>query len=120
MESKILIDINYASRSPQILIKHKDSEDPRDKLISMFTGESMPGVSDGYCRIERYPKVDGEDSTVITPIHPVDMIKHLSAIVQLAHDNPVVDTAGVKERYMSFVEAEYIRLRIGGVEKKEA
>src|ERR1700677_694150 len=112
MESNIMIDINYASRDPQIIILQKDSNDPRDKLVSMFTGHSMPGVRDGYCQIERYA---GDEKVVITPVHPVDLINHIPTIAKFAEENVSCDTSGVPEKYRKIIEAEYERLRIGGV-----
>lgn len=87
-----MIDINYSSREPQIVIHQKESDDPRDKLISMFIGEAMPGVRDGYCRIERYP---GTEMIVITPLHPVDAIRHIPAIANYAEENASCDTSQV-------------------------
>jgi hypothetical protein len=110
MESKIMIDINYASRDPQIVIHQKDSDDPRDKLVSMFTGHSMPGVRDGYCRIERMPNDNGGTEVVITPIWPTDLIKHIPLIAKFAHENPASDTAGVPSEYRKIIEGEYARI----------
>ena len=120
MESKIFIDINYASRLPQIVIHHKESDDPRDKLISMLTGDAMPGVRDGYCRIERYP-VKGElEISVITPVHPVELVNHIPMIAKAAEDNLAYDTSGMSETYRSIIESECQRLGIGGVHPAEA
>jgi hypothetical protein len=107
MESKILIDINYASREPQIVIHVKESDDPRDKLISMFTGQAMPGVRDGYCRIERYPN---QDMVVITPVHPVDLIKHIPTIAKFAEENAASDTSSVPDKLREIIAGEYDRL----------
>lgn len=93
MESKILIDINYSSRDPQILIQYKESEDPRDKLIAMLTGHAMPGVQDGYCRIERSHSHGGTDFIVITPLSPEDALKHIPSIKRFALESNVVDKA---------------------------
>lgn len=117
MQSKIWIDINYLSRTPQIMVDYKESNDPRDKLISMLTGEAMPGVRDGYCRIERYTELNGETKVVITPIHPVDLIKHIPTIALLAESNAACDTSAVPDILRTVIESEYKRLRIGGVEK---
>ena len=111
MESKIFIDINYSTRSPQITIRQRDSEDTRDKLVAMLVGEAMPGVSDGYCRIERYSDQPGTSVAIITPVHPVDMIKHILTIAKLAHDNAAVDTSGVPDAYRAIIESEYKRLQ---------
>lgn len=111
MESKIFIDINYASRAPQIVIRQKDSEDPRDKLIAMLLGEGMPGVSDGYCRIERYSDQQGTCVAVITAISPIDMIKHIPTIAELAHKNAACDMSGVPDTYRSIIEDEYQKLK---------
>lgn len=97
MESKILIDINYASREPQVIIQHKESDDPRDKLIAMFAGQAMPGVRDGYCRIERSHSAKDTDFITITPLDPIEAVKHVKAIKRLALENACIDTAGVKE-----------------------
>lgn len=110
MESKILIDINYASREPQIVISQNDSDDPRDKLVSMFTGQAMPGVRDGYCRIERYSEGNGT-KVVITPVHPVDFIKHIPIIAKFAEENASCDTSGVPVELRKIIDAEYHRLR---------
>ena len=107
MESKILIDINYSSRDPQIVITQKDSDDPRDKLISMFTGHSMPGVRDGYCRIERMPS-DGV--VIITPVHPVDMIKHIPLIAEFAEENATCDTSEMPKKYLEILKSELDRV----------
>jgi hypothetical protein len=119
MESKIMIDINYASREPQVVISQRDSEDPRDKLISMFTGGSMPGVREGYCRIERYSELNVESKVVITPVHPVDLIDHIPLIAKFAEENVSCDTSEVPGKYRKVIEDEYERLRIGGVQKAE-
>lgn len=103
MESKIMIDINYASREPQIVINEKSSDDPRDKLVSMFTGHAMPGVRDGYCRIERYPSSDGTTQIVITPLHPLDAIGHIPIIAQLAKENATCDTSSVANRIQKII-----------------
>jgi hypothetical protein len=108
MESKIMIDINYASREPQIVISQNDSDDPRDKLVSMFTGQAMPGVSDGYCRIERYPEGNGT-KVVITPVHPVDMIKHIPTIAKFAEENAPSD---VSAELRKIIEGEYARITV--------
>lgn len=118
MESKIMIDINYASRSPQIVIRYKDSDDPRDKLVSMLTGEAMPGVRDGYCRIERYPGPN-EEIAVITPIHPVEAIKHIPTIALLAESNGSIDTTQVSVEYRRIIESECKRIRLKDYEKSE-
>lgn len=107
MESKIMIDINYASRDPQIVIHQKESDDPRDKLVSMLTGHAMPGVRDGYCRIERYP---GTEMIVITPLHPVDAIKHIPTIAKFAEENAACDTSEVPARLREIIDSEYKRL----------
>lgn len=99
MESKILIDINYSTREPQILIRHiADSEDPRDKLISMLTGQAMPGVNDGYCRIERCPSSGNAVTILITPLDPGEAIKHIPMIKQNARQNACIDTNGFNQR----------------------
>lgn len=116
MESKIMIDINYASRDPQIVIHFKESDDPRDKLVSMLTGHAMPGVRDGYCRIERYPGPKDAEIAVITPVHPTALIQHIPMIVNAAENNATCDTSGVAETYRSIIESESHRLRIGGVD----
>ena len=85
MESKIFIDINYASRSPQIVIRQKDSEDPRDRLVGMLLGEAMPGVADGFCHIERYSEQPGTYVAIITPVGPVDMVKYIPQIAEFNH-----------------------------------
>jgi len=103
MESKIMIDINYASREPQIVINEKSSDDPRDKLVSMFTGQAMPGVRDGYCRIERYPSSDGTTQIVITPLHPLDAIGHIPIIAQFAKENATCDTSSVANRIQKII-----------------
>lgn len=110
MESKILIDINYASREPQIVIQQGESDDPRDKLVSMFTGHAMPGVREGYCRIERYPEMHGT-KVVITPVHPVDLIKHIPTISKFAEENAACDTSGVPVELRKIIEEEYRRLK---------
>lgn len=122
MESKIFIDINYASRDPQIVIHSKESDDPRDKLVSMLTGHSMPGVRDGYCRIERYPGTakEGVEIAVITPVHPVDLIKHIPQIAELAESNKAHDTSEVPGILRRVIKSEYERLLIGGVEPERA
>lgn len=120
MESKIFIDINYASRLPQIVINYRMSEDPRDKLVAMLTGEAMPGVRDGYCRIERYPgPAPIDEIAVITPVHPVELIKYIPLIAELAEGNASCDTSKVPEIYRGIIEGEYRRLKIGGVEPAE-
>lgn len=113
MESKILIDVNYASKMPQIAIHHvEESEDPRDKLIAMLLGESMPGTSDGYCRIERYPGKKGNAwVSIITPIHPVDMINHIPTIAQFAEENAACDTSGVPAKLKQIIEQEHMRIK---------
>lgn len=103
MESKIMIDINYASREPQIVINEKSSDDPRDKLVAMFTGQAMPGVRDGYCRIERYPNSDGSTQIVITPLHPLDAIGHIPLIAQFAKENATCDTSSVAHRIQKMI-----------------
>lgn len=111
----MMIDINYASRDPQIVIRQKESEDPRDKLVSMFTGHSMPGVRDGYCRIERYPdETNGEMKVVITPIHPIDMIGHILYIAKLALENNSLNTAVVLDQYEKIIAGEFERLKTKG------
>jgi len=111
MESKIMISIDYASRQPQVRILYKDSDDPRDTLVSMFIGQSMPGVSDGYCRIERYAGQEGDARIiVITPIHPTEMINHIPAIAKYAHENAASDTSEIPQRYRKILEQEYNRL----------
>lgn len=105
-----MIDISYASREPQILIKQQDSDDPRDKLISMLSGQAMPGVRDGYCKIERVPSVTGGSEVVITPIHPIDMIAHIPAIAIAAEMNPACDTSGVPKHYREIIEREWRRV----------
>lgn len=113
-----MIDINYASRDPQIVIHQSDGDDPRDKLISMFTGEAMPGVRDGYCRIERYPNDEKTGTVVvITPIHPVEMIKHIPLIIQYASENAASDTAAVPETLLAIIEAEHKRLKVENPEE---
>ena len=107
-----MIDINYASRDPQIVIQQKESDDPRDKLISMFTGQSMPGVRDGYCRIERYAEVNGEVKVVITPVHPVELINHIPLIAKFAEENAACDTSGVAERYLKIIQQEGARIKV--------
>lgn len=97
MESKILIDVSYSTRQPQILIQHKYSDDPRDKLVAMFTGEAMPGVRDGYCRIERTHSNHDIDHIQITPLDPIEAVKHIKAIVRLALENNAIDTSDVRE-----------------------
>jgi hypothetical protein len=119
MESKILIDINYASREPQIVIHQKDSDDPRDKLVSMFTGGSMPGVRDGYCRIERYPEMNGDAKVVITPVHPEELVNHIPTIAKLAEENNSYNTAEVFGKYLRIIENEYERLMTGGAHSAE-
>lgn len=121
MESKIFIDINYSSRDPQIVIHSKESDDPRDKLVSMLTGHSMPGVRDGYCRIERYPgpAKEGVDIAVITPVHPIELIKHIPEIARLALNNASCDTSKVPETYREIIEGECRRLNINGVAPAE-
>lgn len=113
MESKIFIDINYASRDPQIVIHSKESDDPRDKLVSMLTGHSMPGVRDGYCRIERYPgpAKEGSEIAVITPIHPTEAIKHIPQIVELATNNNTYSRDEVKAKYKEILIAEITKIR---------
>lgn len=99
MESKIFIDINYASRDPQIVIQRgHDSDDPRDKLITMLVGQAMPGVRDGYCRIERSERNEKVEIAIITPLDPGEAIKHIPAIKEFALSSAVCDTAGYKER----------------------
>jgi hypothetical protein len=98
MESNILIDINYATRDPQIVLKYRDSDDPRDKLISMFAGQAMPGVRDGYCRIERSHSQKDIDFIVITPLDPGEAIKHIAAIKKFAINSACINTTGFKER----------------------
>jgi len=111
MESKIFIDINYASRTPQIVVhRGGESDDPRDKLIDMLLGEAMPGVSAGYCLIERYAERDGKTVSVITPVHPTEMISHIPLIAQYAHENKAVDTAKVPKRYEEIITAEYDKI----------
>lgn len=110
MESKIFIDIHYASRSPQITIIQKDSDDPRDKLIAMLLGEAMPGIKDGYCQIERYSELNGNTVAVITPINPIDMLKHLSAIIAHAEENACIDKVNVPEILLAFFETHRHRL----------
>lgn len=105
MESKIFIDINYASREPQIAIIPVDTDDPRDKLVSMFTGHAMPGVKDGFCRIER---VDGR--IIITPIHPLDILKYIPIMRDLAELNPAIDTSGMREFYLEILQSELGRI----------
>ena len=105
MESKILIDINYASREPQIVISQSDSDDPRDKLVSMFAGQAMPGVRDGYCKIERYAEGNGT-KIVITPVHPVDLIKHIPTIAKFAEENAASDTSSVPAELKKIIEGE--------------
>ena len=95
---------------PQVKIQYKSSDDPRDTLIAMLTGESMPGVRDGYCRIERYPGENGFETAVITPIDPVEMVKHIPLIGEYAFNSPVRDTAEVPSRYFKIIEGEYKRL----------
>lgn len=120
MESKIFIDINYASRDPQIVIHSKESDDPRDKLVSMLTGHSMPGVSDGYCRIERYPGgKDGAEIAVITPINPAKLVQCIPMIVNAAENNAAIDTSGVSETWRSIVECEWNRIRPKGEKRDE-
>lgn len=97
MESKLLIDINYASRDPQIVIQYKESSDPRDKLLAMLSGQAMPGVLDGYCTIERFATENGFEAVIITPLHPGDTIKRIPLIKKLALENLCVDTDGYKE-----------------------
>lgn len=109
MESKIVIDINYASRSPQIIIHKKESDDARDKLLAMFTGDSMPGVRDGYCRIERYTEGLYEVVT-ITPVHPTEMIKHIPGIAKLAEENVFSDTSDVLSQYVEILKKELDRV----------
>lgn len=106
-----MIDINSASRNPQIVIRQKESDDPRDKLVSMFTGHSMPGVRDGFCRIERYPESNGETVIVITPVHPIDMIREIPTIAELAEENNSIDTKDVIENYRKIIAAEVERLK---------
>lgn len=120
MESKILIDINYASHDPQIVIKQQDSDDPRDKLISMFTGQSMPGVRDGYCRIERMPNVTGGSEVIITPVHPLDMIDHIPTIAKLAEENATCDTSRVPARYREIIKKEYQRIGLSDADPSPA
>lgn len=99
MESKILIDINYSTREPQILIHHvQRSDDPRDKLITMLVGQAMPGVRDGYCRIERSQANDKFEVVVITPLDPGEAVKHIPLIKEQAIQNECTDTGGVKEK----------------------
>lgn len=97
MESKILIDISYSTREPQILINHVDSDDPRDKLISMFTGQAMPGVRDGYCRIERSHTGTAGERIAIMPLDPLEVVKHIPTIKQNALENAVIDKSGIKD-----------------------
>lgn len=111
-----MIDINYASRDPQIVIRQKESDDPRDKLVSMFTGQSMPGVRDGYCKIERFAETNGETNVTITPVHPVDLIKHIPTIALLAESNGSIDTRAVPETYRGIIETECRRIGVGGEE----
>jgi len=115
MESKIFVDIDYATRDPRIKIYYKDSEDCRDKLISMITGQSMPGSSDGFCRIERYPNSSATDHgcdgvIVITPVGPVEMIGFITQIRDYAFDNFCIDTSGGRETYKKIIESEYKKL----------
>lgn len=100
MESKILIDINYSTREPQIVIQHAGGlgDDPRDKLISMLCGQSMPGARDGYCRIERSHSERGIDFIVITPLDPFEAVKHIPEIKRAARENVVIETNGFNQR----------------------
>lgn len=107
MESKIFIDINYSSREPQIVIHAKDSDDPRDKLVSMLTGQAMPGIRDGFCRIERYAN---EGMIVITPVSPVDMIKFIPQIAETAETCKVIDTSDVPQQYREILQSELARV----------
>lgn len=79
----------------------------------------MPGVRDGYCRIERFPGVKDTEISVITPVHPVDMISHIPAIAELAQDNGAIDTSKAPGAYRTIIEGEYNRLGIGGVRKAD-
>lgn len=98
MESNILIDISYSTREPQIVIKCRESDDPRDKLITMFAGQAMPGVRDGYCRIERSHSQKDVDFIVIVPLDPGEAVKHIPSIRDGALSNAAICRDGFKER----------------------
>lgn len=110
MESKIFIDVNYATRSPQITMNQKDSDDPRDKLIAMLLGEAMPGVRDGYCRIERYSDQNGVVVAVITPVGPIEMLKYIPDIIRQAEENACIDKADVPKILLALFESHRDRL----------
>jgi len=83
MESKIQIDIDMF-RQERILIQLKHTDDLRDKLIAMFLQTAIPDggswrIRDGYCRISLISD-DGGSVAEITPIHPIDMPKHIEEI----------------------------------------
>lgn len=69
----------------------------------------MPGVRDGYCRIERYADDLDTYVAVITPVGPVHMIDHIPTIAKLAEENAAVDTSKVPERYRKVLESEISR-----------
>ena len=59
----------------------------------MLAGQAMPGVRDGYCRIERSHSDKDIDYIVITPLDPGAVLKNIPSMVRLALDNKVIDTA---------------------------
>lgn len=96
MESKILIDISYSTREPMIVIQHTFSDDPRDKLINMLIGQAMPGAQNGYCRITRTHSDKGAEYIEIVPLDPIDVIRHIPQIVELAISNSCIDTTEIR------------------------
>jgi len=111
MESKLFIDINSATRTPQIKILRKHSDDSRDTLVGIFAGQAMPGTNDGFCRIERYPGREQEAEIImITPVSPVEMVKCIRDIRELMEKNIYTDTPDALETYKKIIESEYKKL----------
>lgn len=82
MESKIMIDIDYETK-PVVSIRQKNTEDVRDRLVALFVQTAAPNgyCYDGYARVSRLQvEDDGIQRAEITPIHPMEMVKHFEMI----------------------------------------
>lgn len=77
-----MIDIDYEN-TPSIAISQRNTEDVRDRLVSLFINKAVPKdiFLDGFARISRLEVLDnGTVKAEIIPIHPLDMPKYIDHI----------------------------------------
>src|ERR1700734_4116859 len=111
MESKIQIDVDY-EMNPSITLKHKTTDDVRDRLVALFIQKAVPKDMsyEGFARVSRlHMDDDGTLLAEVIPIHPIDMPKWIDRIrenaakFETAVDQPQLERNENPE--MDFAEA---------------